>query len=100
FGLKKEAFALLDTFKKGPLTKGIGLGVVIALSHGVESVEEIAEGIRRTLQVIPAKQIFISPDCGLKTRMTEETVGKLRNMVEAPNRVKNELTGKRYYGTA
>src|SRR5207245_8210692 len=76
------------------------LGVVDAHSHRVESVEEIAEGIRRTLQVIPAKQIFISPDCGLKTRMTEETVGKLRNMVEATKLVRNELTGSREHGNA
>ena len=90
--LKNEEFALLETFKKAPFTKDIGLGVVDAHSHRVESVEEIADGIRRTLQVIPAKQIFISPDCGLKTRMTEETVGKLRNMVEATKLVRSELT--------
>jgi len=98
--LKNEEFALLETFKKAPFTKDIGLGVVDAHSHRVESVEEIAEGIRRTLQVIPAKQIFISPDCGLKTRMTEETVGKLRNMVEATKLVRNELTGSREHGNA
>jgi len=98
--LKNEEFALLETFKKAPFTKDIGLGVVDAHSHRVESVEEIADGIRRTLQVIPAKQIFISPDCGLKTRMTEETVGKLRNMVEATKLVRNELTGSREHGNA
>src|SRR5437667_5675200 len=98
--LKNEEFALLETFKKAPFTKDIGLGVVDAHSHRVESVEEIADGIRRTLQVIPAKQIFISPDCGLKTRMTEEPVGKLRNMVEATKLVRNELTGAPEHGNA
>ena len=98
--LKNEEFALLETFKKAPFTKDIGLGVVDAHSHRVESVEEIADGIRRTLQVIPAKQIFISPDCGLKTRTAEETVGKLRNMVEATKLVRKELTETRNRGIA
>ncbi len=90
--LKNEEFALLQTFAQAPFTKDIGLGVVDAHSHRIESVEEIADGIRRTLQVIPAGQVHISPDCGLKTRAIDETVGKLRNMVAAAQLVRNELT--------
>jgi 5-methyltetrahydropteroyltriglutamate--homocysteine methyltransferase len=91
--LKNEEFSLLQTFKRAPFTKDIGLGVVDAHSHRVESVEEVADGIRKTLQVIPAAQVHISPDCGLKTRTIDETVGKLRVMVEAARVVRNELTG-------
>ena len=91
--LKNEEFGLLQTFKRAPFTKDIGLGVVDAHSHRVESVEEVADGIRKTLQVIPAAQVHISPDCGLKTRTIDETVGKLRVMVEAARVVRNELTG-------
>jgi 5-methyltetrahydropteroyltriglutamate--homocysteine methyltransferase len=89
--LKNEEFALLDTFRSAPFTKDIGLGVVDAHSHRVESVEEIADGIRRAMEVIPVEQIYISPDCGLKTRTIEETVGKLRNMVAAARLVRSEL---------
>ncbi|MDQ7818940.1 MAG: methionine synthase [Armatimonadota bacterium] len=89
--LKNEEFALLETFKTAPFTKDIGLGVVDAHSHRVESVEEIADGIRRAMEVIPVEQIYISPDCGLKTRTIEETVGKLRNMVAAARLVRSEL---------
>lgn len=92
--LKNEDFALLDTFKNVPFTKDIGLGVVDAHSHRVETVDEVADGIRRTLKVIPTEQVFISPDCGLKTRTIDETVGKLRVMVDAARLVRNELTGK------
>ncbi|MGH2398085.1 MAG: hypothetical protein ACRDFW_14150 [bacterium] len=35
---------------------------------------------------------MISPDCGLKTRTIDETVGKLRSMVEAARLVRSELT--------
>lgn len=93
--LKNEEFALLETFKRVPFTKDIGAGVVDAHSHRVESVDEIADGIRRTLAVIPASQVFISPDCGLKTRAIDETVGKLRNMVAATQLVRRELSTAR-----
>lgn len=91
--LKNEEFGLLETFKTAPFTKDIGLGVVDAHSHRVESVDEVADGIRRTLDVIPAAQVHISPDCGLKTRTIEETVGKLRAMVDAARLVRDELAG-------
>jgi len=93
--LKNEEFALLETFKQVPFTKDIGLGVVDAHSHRVESVEEVADGIRATLRVIPAQQVYVSPDCGLKTRTVEETIGKLRAMVEGTKVVRGELLGAR-----
>jgi 5-methyltetrahydropteroyltriglutamate--homocysteine methyltransferase len=84
--LKNEEFALLETFKQPPFTKDIGLGVVDAHSHRIETVDEVLDGIRKTMDIIPPSQIFISPDCGLKTRTTDETIGKLRVMVEATKR--------------
>ncbi|MDQ7844788.1 MAG: methionine synthase [Armatimonadota bacterium] len=93
--LKNEEFALLETFATVPFTKDIGLGVVDAHSHRVETPEEVADGIRRALRVIPAPQIYVSPDCGLKTRTIEETVGKLRAMVEGTRLVRGELLGAR-----
>ncbi|HET6781964.1 MAG TPA: methionine synthase [bacterium] len=90
--LKNEHFALLETFKKAPFTKDIGLGVVDAHSHRVESAEEVADGIRKTLKIIPVEQVMISPDCGLKTRTIDETVGKLRAMVEGSKVVRSDLT--------
>jgi len=84
--LKNEEFALLETFKQPPFTKDIGLGVVDAHSHRIETVEEVLSGIRKAMDVIPPSQIFISPDCGLKTRTTDETIGKLRVMIEATKR--------------
>ena len=98
--LKNEDFALLETFRRAPFTKDIGLGVVDAHSHRVESAEEVADGIRRTLRVIPAAQVHVSPDCGLKTRTIDETVGKLRVMVEGTRLVREELAGARERGDA
>lgn len=90
--LKNEEFGLLDTFRQHPFTKDIGLGVVDAHSHRVETAEEVVGGIRRTLEVIPAQQIYLSPDCGLKTRTIDETIGKLRAIVAAARLIRSELT--------
>ena len=89
--LKNEDFALLETFRAPHFTKDIGAGVIDAHSHRVESPDQVADGIRRTLRVIPLPQVYISPDCGLKTRTIEETVGKLTAMVEGTRRVRGEL---------
>jgi len=90
--LKNEDFALLDTFRSPRFTKDIGLGVIDAHSHRTESPDEVVEGIRRALKVIPLPQIYVSPDCGLKTRTIEETVAKLTSMVEGTRRVRKELS--------
>ena len=37
------------------------------------------------------ERLFIDPDCGLKTRMEDEAVGKLRNIVTAVREAKAEL---------
>ena len=90
--LKNEDFALLETFKSPRFTKDIGLGVLDAHSHRSETPEEVVEGIRRTLKVIPLSQVYVTPDCGLKTRTTEETVAKLTAMVEGTRRLRQELS--------
>lgn len=80
--LKNDEFTLLETFRTPRFDKDIGAGVIDAHSHRAETPEEVVDGIRRTLKVIPARQVFISPDCGLKTRTVDEAVAKLASMVE------------------
>jgi 5-methyltetrahydropteroyltriglutamate--homocysteine methyltransferase len=84
-------YSLLDEFALQPFTKYIGLGVSDVHSHVVESVDEMAEGIRRALKHIPAERIFVDPDCGLKTRTPEEAKAKLSNIRKAVEIVRSEL---------
>lgn len=84
-------FALLDLIRKVPFTKEVGFGVVDVHSHRIESVEEIKQAIRRALEVFPVEKLVIDPDCGLKTRLKEEAVAKLTNMVAAVREVRREL---------
>jgi 5-methyltetrahydropteroyltriglutamate--homocysteine methyltransferase len=84
-------YGLLDDFSMHPFTKYIGLGVVDVHTHEIEPVEEIAEGIRRSLKLIPPERMFVDPDCGLKTRSVDEAKTKLTNIKAAVDIVRSEL---------
>jgi|SRR5688572_5377138 len=89
--MANSRYDLLERFRVNPFTKEIGYGVLDVHSHRVESKEEVKEGIRRGLQVLRPEQMYVDPDCGLKTRTVEEAFAKLRVMVEAVREVRAEL---------
>jgi 5-methyltetrahydropteroyltriglutamate--homocysteine methyltransferase len=84
-------YSLLEAFSDNPFTKYIGLGISDVHTHSIEPVEEMAEGLRRSLKLLPPEKVFVDPDCGLKTRSEDEAKAKLRNIKEAVDQVKGEL---------
>lgn len=74
---------LVHSFEENTYELGIGLGVYDIHSPRVPQVEEMTGMIDRALRVLNPELFWINPDCGLKTRGTEETLAALRNMVEA-----------------
>jgi 5-methyltetrahydropteroyltriglutamate--homocysteine methyltransferase len=84
-------FELLDTFKRMRFTKEVGLGVVDVHDHRVESTEQVIANLKKSLKVFKPEQIYVDPDCGLKTRSPEEAIEKLRVVVEATKAVREEL---------
>ena len=81
--------ALLKIFKDIGYTHEIGPGVYDIHSPRIPSVAEIEAQIRLLLEVLPKSQLWINPDCGLKTRKWEEVKPALKNMIDAVARVKN-----------
>ncbi len=61
----------------------IGPGVYDIHSPRVPSSDEMLRLLRKAAEVIPAEQLWVNPDCGLKTRAWPETEAALRRMVEA-----------------
>lgn len=57
-------------------------------SPRVPSVSEIAELLERAVDELPLRQVWVNPDCGLKTRGYPETVSALHNLVEATLKVR------------
>lgn len=85
---------LLEMFRQHPFTKDIGFGVIDVHSHRVPPVEEVKSHIRRALDYLPPEQIYVDPDCGLKTRTVEEAKAMLQTMQRARDEVRAELAGK------
>jgi 5-methyltetrahydropteroyltriglutamate--homocysteine methyltransferase len=84
-------YSLLEEFSSDPFTKYIGLGISDVHTHKVEDVEEMAEGLRRSLKLLDPDKVFVDPDCGLKTRTEDEAKAKLANIRAAVDEVKKEL---------
>jgi 5-methyltetrahydropteroyltriglutamate--homocysteine methyltransferase len=82
---------LLKIFEEIGYRQEVGPGVYDIHSPRVPGVEEMAAQIRALLEVLPKEQLWINPDCGLKTRKWEEVKPSLKNMVEAVRSVRGEL---------
>ena len=85
-------FELLEFFRGRRFPKEIGLGVVDVHSHRIESKDEVVANLRKALAVFTPEQIYVDPDCGLKTRSPQEAIDKLRVCVEAAREVRQALT--------
>lgn len=82
---------LLKVFKKIGYTHEIGPGVYDIHSPRIPSVEEIKNQIKALLEVLPKEQLWINPDCGLKTRKWEEIKPSLKNIVEATQSIRQNI---------
>ena len=76
--------------KQNDFRTQVGPGVYDIHSPRVPSKDEIKTAIGKMLTRIPARKLWVNPDCGLKTRGTEETVPSLKNLVNAAKEARNE----------
>ncbi|KAI3473539.1 hypothetical protein Pfo_031461 [Paulownia fortunei] len=83
---------IIAAFENAKYDKQIGLGVYDIHSPRIPTTIEIEDNIRRGLKVIDAKQFWVNPDCGLKTRTEEQTVDALRHLKAARDVVLAELS--------
>jgi 5-methyltetrahydropteroyltriglutamate--homocysteine methyltransferase len=79
---------LLEGFKEYRYPNEIGPGVYDIHSPRVPSTAEIVQAVKRMQEVLEDRQIWVNPDCGLKTRAWEETLSSLRNMVQAARQLR------------
>ena len=79
----KSDSKLLKVFVDEAYPRHIGPGVYDIHSPRVPSEQEIKDRIAEMLQYLQPEQLWINPDCGLKTRQWKETKEALTNMVNA-----------------
>jgi 5-methyltetrahydropteroyltriglutamate--homocysteine methyltransferase len=79
----KSDAKLLKVFVDEAYPRHIGPGVYDIHSPRIPSEQEIKDRIAEMLQYLKPEQLWIDPDCGLKTRQWKETKASLTNMVNA-----------------
>ncbi|WP_143306619.1 5-methyltetrahydropteroyltriglutamate--homocysteine S-methyltransferase [Chitinophaga vietnamensis] len=79
----RSQMELLDAFADFRYPNEIGPGVYDIHSPRVPSKEEMVALMKKASAVIPAAQLWVNPDCGLKTRHWDETKKALSAMVAA-----------------
>ena len=84
----RSKMELLDSFDDFEYPSDIGPGVYDIHSPRVPSVEEIETLIHKALDVLDREQLWVNPDCGLKTRRWVEVEPSLENMVQAAENVR------------
>lgn len=87
----RSQMELLDAFARFNYPNEIGPGVYDIHSPRVPTVEEMILLLEKALKVIPARNLWVNPDCGLKTRKWPETEAALRNMISAANLLRESV---------
>lgn len=87
----RSRMELLADWEKTGYRNDIGPGVYDIHSPRVPTVEEMVELLGEAARVLRPEQIWVNPDCGLKTRTWDEVDPSLRNMVQAAKQLREEL---------
>jgi 5-methyltetrahydropteroyltriglutamate--homocysteine methyltransferase len=82
---------LLDAFQRVRYPNEIGPGVYDIHSPRVPEAKEIEDLLNNALKVLSPDQLWVNPDCGLKTRGWSEVRAALTNMVSTAKRVRASL---------
>jgi 5-methyltetrahydropteroyltriglutamate--homocysteine methyltransferase len=87
----RSKMEVVPDIKGSGFGRGIGPGVYDIHSPRVPSIDEVTELIEIALGSIPNRQVWVNPDCGLKTRGYAETVDSLKNVVAATRAVRERI---------
>ncbi len=87
----RSKMEVVPDIQRSGFGRGIGPGVYDIHSPRVPSVDEVTDLIELALGSIPERQVWVNPDCGLKTRGYDETVASLKNVVAATRAVRERV---------
>jgi 5-methyltetrahydropteroyltriglutamate--homocysteine methyltransferase len=73
--------------------KTVILGVLDLSDHAVESVETVADRVRRALPFVDAQRVVLAPDCGMKYLPRESAAGKMGALAGAAALLRSEAGG-------
>jgi 5-methyltetrahydropteroyltriglutamate--homocysteine methyltransferase len=82
---------VVPELQRSGFARGIGPGVYDIHSPRVPSDSEVQQLLEAAVAAIPERQVWVNPDCGLKTRGYDETVASLQNVLAATRAVRQRL---------
>ncbi len=90
----RSRMEMLQAFRQHGYPNEIGPGVYDIHSPRVPDKEEMKGLLELALKVLRPAQLWVNPDCGLKTRAWPETIAALTNMTEAAMELRETLMTK------
>ena len=91
--ISQSAVDWIDIFRRDRFTKDLSVGVVDVHSRVVETADVVSDRIERALGLVSAAALWVTPDCGLKTRQADEALAKIGSMVSGAQRVRARVSG-------
>jgi 5-methyltetrahydropteroyltriglutamate--homocysteine methyltransferase len=88
----RSQMELLEAFVDFNYPNEIGPGVYDIHSPRIPTTDEMVNLLNKAMNVLPVRNIWVNPDCGLKTRRWPETEAALINMVAAAQQIRKEIT--------
>jgi 5-methyltetrahydropteroyltriglutamate--homocysteine methyltransferase len=82
----------IEFLKNLPADKGVQVGVIDIRTMMVETPEQVAVRIRQVLDVVPAKKVTLSTDCGMKPLPRTVARMKLKALADAAKIVRAEIS--------
>ena len=86
----RSQMELLEAFGDYEYPNEIGPGVYDIHSPRIPSQDEVENLLQKAARVIPKRNLWVNPDCGLKTRKWDETWPSLENMVKAAKNLRQK----------
>jgi 5-methyltetrahydropteroyltriglutamate--homocysteine methyltransferase len=81
----------IEALKSLPDDKEVAVGVLDIRTTMVETPEQIADRIRRVIEVVPPDRLYLTSDCGLKPLPRMVAKMKLKALVDGARIVRDEL---------
>jgi 5-methyltetrahydropteroyltriglutamate--homocysteine methyltransferase len=89
--MASREFAELEIIETIAARCDVAVGVNDVKSYYIETIDEVAERVRRCLRYAPAERLSFAPDCGLSQTARWAARLKLKNMVAGVRQVRAEL---------
>lgn len=87
----RSQMELLDAFAAFQYPNDIGPGVYDIHSPRIPSEKEMVDLLEKAISYLPQENVWVNPDCGLKTRQWPETTEALKRMVNAAQQMREKL---------